>query len=809
MSREMLLNIQPDEERVAIIENGVLKNLEIETSATQTLKGNIYKGVIRKVEPALQACFVDYGTTKNGFLPRSEIHSQLYPEGVSGSPLIQEIFKEGQEVMVQVVRDAIGQKGVTFSTYITLAGRFMVLVPDTDRVAVSRKMDVKERRRFREIAEDLKVPPGYGVIIRTAAEGKPKDQIHADLDYLRRLYQAVQERYDSKKGVGIVYKEAGLGLRFVRDYLSTDVDSVHVDDEDAHDQLQVFMTHVMPDSLEKLRLYRGEKPLFFHFNIEDKVEESFLRTVPLPSGGAIVIDQAEALVAIDVNSGRTKGQNIEETAFQTNLEACRAIAQQMLIRDFGGLVVIDFIDMRDSAKRREIERELRRAMADDKAHYRLGRISQFGLLELTRQRLRSTALQTTFSSCTTCNGRGLVRSTPSASMKVLRHIHDAAAGKRANVIRANVSVEVANFLLNRRRKFLASLEETFRCHIDVLADPSQALTEVTLDYISLPSEELPVDKPIHRTEKVNMAYEQFQTAGFDAGVDAEASDAEPTTQQETGSWFSRLFSRSPSSTEAKVSVPDKGSRLDLLEGIDEVEDLGVSPQQEKLKASDKPVSSRSGGRSSNRGRKPRARRKPKPQVVVGGSMELVTAGTASTPTSEKKAASNSSKGSEATADGPPKRRRRRRRRSSSSAGNSEAAAATTAEGTTQDSSESKSKTSKPSPRKPRRTSKASKSSESVEAGAAKPDKAESTAGSEEKGDTQKADAPKKPRSRSSRSRRPRATADSNANGAAAKSEPPPVPAKSESKPKKSDDTASSPTKDSGGSKWAPVIDLRK
>ncbi len=793
MSREMLLNIQPDEERVAIIENGVLKNLEIETSATQTLKGNIYKGVIRKVEPSLQACFVDYGTTKNGFLPRSEIHSQHYPDGMSGSPLIQQIFKEGQEIMVQVVRDAIGQKGVTFSTYITLAGRFMVLVPDTDRVAVSRKIDMKERRRFREIAEDLKVPPGYGVIIRTAADGKPKDQIHADLDYLTRLYQAIQERYDSKRGVGLIYREAGLGLRFVRDYLSADIDTIYVDDEDVHEQLRVFMTHVMPDSLEKLSLYRGEKPLFFQFNIEQKVEQSFLRTVPLPSGGAIVIDQAEALVAIDVNSGRTKGQNIEETAFQTNLDACRAIAQQMLIRDFGGLVVIDFIDMRDSARRREIERELRRSMADDKAHYRLGRISQFGLLELTRQRLRSTALHTTFSSCTTCNGRGLVRSTPSAAMKILRHIHDAAAGKRANVIRANVSVDVANFLLNRRRKFMASLEETFRCHIDVLADPTQALTEVTLEYISLPSEDLPVDKPIHHIEKVNMAYEKLPSAPG-SGLKGVASDSDDSpSEQDSGSWFSRLFGRPGSSTEEKSVPSTQASRLDLLEDVGEIDDLGVRPQHEDLKTSGQPSSARSSGRSSGRGqRKPRPRRKTKPQVVVGGSMELVTAGTAPALSSDNSASAASTSGSERAtepaADGPPKRRRRRRRRSSSSASSAEQTASRESAG--EETSEKSSEPQKPATRRPRRPS--------AQADAAGSDKTVKTA--DETAGTPQADAPtKSQRPRRSRSRAPRAKANGDASGA----EPPPVPAKAKPSNKPS------PVKKESGSKWAPVIDLRK
>ena len=670
MSKLMLLNIQPDEERVAVVDEQVLTNLEIETSDAQTVKGNIYKGIIRKVEPSLQACFVDFGTSKNGFLPRNEIHPSLYDSaGKSGPPPVQEVFQEGQEVMVQVVRDAIGSKGVTFSTYITLAGRYMVMVSDTDRLAISRKLRASERLRIKKMADSFVLPEGYGIIIRTAAEDKTQKDITGDLDYLSRIIQAIHSRYDSRKSVGLIYREADLCLRFVRDHLTSDIDSVFVDNEEAYERAHNFMTHVMPASIDKLQLYRGANPIFTEYGIDEQVELTFNRQVPLPSGGHVCIDPTEALVSIDVNSGRTRTSDLEDTAFQTNLEACRAIAQQMVIRDVGGLVVIDFIDMRDSARRREIEKALRRAMGTDKANHRIGRISQFGLLELTRQRMRSTALQQSFHTCPTCEGGGLIRSTASSAMRILRQIQEAAAQKRANVLNVRIPVEEANFLQNRRRRFLASIEDHYRCHLNIQADPTIKLEDIVVESASMPREDLPVDRVI-------------QVDPVDHTDDLTAYTSPTDEESVKVSWFKRIFG---GGSKPANDTPNTGpARLTLLDEADDssAEVLNTPVETKKIERQESSDSEESRSRDGNRRNRNRNRNRGRGRgrnrgPLVGGSAELLVSDgpkpKARTQTKDENPAdtgdettnvASDAAGETEQGDAPKKRRRRRRRRPS-------------------------------------------------------------------------------------------------------------------------------------------------
>ena len=670
MSKIMLLNIQPDEERVAIVEGNQLVSLGIETSATRTLKGNIYKGIVRKVEPSLQACFVDYGATKNGFLPRSEIQ---FPEGVdlkNGLPSINELVKEGQELMVQVVRDAIGNKGVTFSTFVTLAGRFLVLVPENERTAISRKISTAERTRIRNIAKTLEVPQGYGVIIRTAAEEKTQKEIISDLEYLKQLYHGTHSSYQRQKGLGLIYREADLGLRFIRDYLSNDIEEVFIDDQETHARVRDFMMHVMPSSVSKVRLDAGGIPLFSRFGIEEQVENTFARKVPLPSGGSIVIDQTEALVAIDVNSGRIKSKDIEDTAFRTNIEACKAIAAQLQLRDMGGLVVCDFIDMRDAGRRREVEKALKHEMDKDKARHRLGRISRFGMLELTRQRLRSTSLRQTFAPCEHCEGSGVIRSTPSAAMKVLRTIQEAAVSKKANVLRVHVPVNVANFLLNRRRRYVASLEEQTRCHIDVLGDPAIGIGDVTVEYVSIPREDLPEDKPFTMVEAINLHPSDPDFIGDETPEQdlGDMPDFDPGATQKIGSFFRKIFGTKAIKLDDETSLTEAPLRGQFLLNDDEdIEALGVETSKsaplekaESTHSGEGESAHRSGGGRGNRRGRQRNRRRPNNRgPVQAGSVEMAKQ---AVKTAESMVSEGNKERSQEDGENQEPRRRRRRRR---------------------------------------------------------------------------------------------------------------------------------------------------
>ncbi|HXQ24227.1 MAG TPA: ribonuclease E/G [Candidatus Acidoferrales bacterium] len=485
MPKTMLINVtHAEESRVGIVEDGVLASFEIEAFSREHLKGNIYKGVVHRIHPALEAAFVDIGAERDAFLPLDEICFRHLPtpwrNGGSDAegrrkPRIRDLLKPGEEILVQIVKEQFANKPPTLSTFYSLPGRYLVLLPGSDEAGISRKIEGNERARIRELIERLNPPEGFGIIVRTAAgfdEGSR--ELHRDLSYLLRLWETIQQAAASKRAPALIYREHDLVLRTIRDYFTPDVDEIYIDNEEVFQRARDFLRDVMPGKEEVLHLYRDDQPIFSHFNVETQIESIYKRRVPLKSGGGIVIDGTEALTAIDVNSGRSiRGGSQEETAFRTNVEAATEIARQLRLRDVGGLIVIDFIDMRSPQHCAEVEKTLREAMRQDKARHDLGRISHFGLLEISRQRLRPAIAATTYTACPMCEGHGLVRTTESAALVALRKIHNRIAQGDVATLRVSVPPEVGLYLLNQKRDDLAQLERRYATRIQVA--PNAAL----------------------------------------------------------------------------------------------------------------------------------------------------------------------------------------------------------------------------------------------------------------------------------------------------------------------------------------------
>jgi len=477
MAKVMLINVtHAEESRVAIVADGTLVSFEIESFNREHLKGNIYKGVVQRVHPALEAAFVDIGAERDAFLPLDEICFRNLPHpvrlGSNGErrrPRIQDILKPGDELLVQIVKEQFGSKPPTLTTFYSLPGRFLVLLPGSDEAGISRRIEGADRVRVRELIEKLEPPEGFGIIVRTVVGFDPGlADLQRDLTYLLRLWERIQQVAQTKRAPALVYREHDLVLRNIRDYFTPDIDEIYVDNEEVFERARQFLRDVMPEKEHALRLYQGDKPIFSHFNIETQIESVYKRRVPLKSGGYIVIDGTEALTAIDVNSGRaTRGANQEETAFRTNLEAAVEIARQLRLRDVGGLIVIDFIDMRNPQHISEVEKAMRTAMFEDKARHEVGRISHFGLLEISRQRLRPAATATTYVTCRMCDGYGLVRTTESAALVALRKVHNRVAQGDAGSLKVSLPTDVAMYLLNQKREDLAQLERRYGTKIIV------------------------------------------------------------------------------------------------------------------------------------------------------------------------------------------------------------------------------------------------------------------------------------------------------------------------------------------------------
>ncbi|HMM56884.1 MAG TPA: Rne/Rng family ribonuclease [Rudaea sp.] len=472
--KRMLINAtQREELRVAIVDGQSLYDLDLEIPSKEQKKSNIYKGRITRVEPSLEACFVEYGADRHGFLPLKEISREYFASGVDHNKAgIRELLKEGQELLVQVEKEERGNKGAALTTFISLAGRYMVLMPNNPRAGgVSRRIEGDERANLKEILDQLKLPDEMGLIIRTAGLGREADELQWDLDYLLQLWAAIDEAGKSRPAPFLIYQESRLIIRALRDYLRNDIGEILIDSEELFKDASDFVQQVMPQNLRKLKLYNDTVPLFSRFQIETQIENAFDRTVRLPSGGSIVIDQTEALTAIDINSAKaTKGGDIEETAFNTNCEAAVEVARQLRIRDAGGLIVIDFIDMDSPRHQREVEDKLRDALRHDRARVQIGKISRFGLLEMSRQRLRPSLGEATQSVCPRCEGHGRVRSVESLSLSVLRLVEEQAMKEKTGQVLVQVPAMVANFLLNEKRKSIVEIETRHEVPVIVVAD---------------------------------------------------------------------------------------------------------------------------------------------------------------------------------------------------------------------------------------------------------------------------------------------------------------------------------------------------
>ncbi|MBV2235759.1 MAG: Rne/Rng family ribonuclease [Sterolibacterium sp.] len=467
--KRMLFNAtQAEELRVAIVDGQKLIDLDIESATKEQRKSNIYKAVITRIEPSLEAAFVDYGADRHGFLPFKEVSRNYFkPDLEPGKARIQDALTVGQELIVQVDKDERGNKGAALTTFISLAGRYLVLMPNNPRGGgVSRRVEGDERQELREIMDSLEVPKGASLIARTAGIGRSSEELQWDLNYLLQLWNAIEGAANSQSGAFLIYQESSLVIRAIRDYFHAEIGEILIDTQDVFEQAQQFMSHVMPGNVARVKRYQDDVPLFSRFQIEHQIESAYSRQVNLPSGGAIVIDHTEALVSVDVNSGRaTKGTDIEETAFKTNCEAADEIARQLRLRDLGGLIVIDFIDMENTRNQREVENRLRDALRYDRARVQTGKISRFGLLELSRQRLRPTLAETSYIPCPRCNGTGHTRSTESSALHILRILEEEAMKENTGALHCQMPVDVATFLLNEKRTDIAKIEIRHRVNL--------------------------------------------------------------------------------------------------------------------------------------------------------------------------------------------------------------------------------------------------------------------------------------------------------------------------------------------------------
>ena len=475
MKRILINATQPEELRVAMVDGQRLYDLDIELPSRERKKANIYKARITRVEPSLEAVFVNFGAERHGFLPFKEIARSAVGAPEDTDRPIREFLKEGQQLLVQVEKEERGNKGAALTTYISLAGRYLVLMPNNPRAGgVSRRIEGDDRAELREALADLKIPEGMGVIARTAGVGRTTEELQWDLDYMTSLWAAILEASSEAQAPALIHQESNVIIRALRDHMRNDVGEVVIDDETVYRQALEFVERVMPASLRKIRHYADPVPLFNRFQIEGQIESAFDRNVALPSGGALVIDHTEALISIDVNSARsTKGGDIEETAFHTNLEAAEEVARQLRIRDLGGLIVIDFIDMSSNKHQREVETRLRKALELDRARVQVGRISRFGLLEMSRQRLRSSLGESSHITCPRCQGHGQIRGVESLALSILRLVEEEAMKDRTSLVLAQVPVDVGTFLLNEKRDSLADIED--RHDVDISILPSTQL----------------------------------------------------------------------------------------------------------------------------------------------------------------------------------------------------------------------------------------------------------------------------------------------------------------------------------------------
>lgn len=474
----------PEECRIALLENGVLQAFDVETLAHTQTRGNLYKGRLVNVAPSLRAAFIDIGLSRNAYLPLDDIHPE-YHHYSEDKKKISKLLKPGQEFLVQIVKEETRLKGAAVTTYLSIPGRYLVLMPGTTQMGISRKIeDEKERHRLKQILKSCKLPEGVGLIARTATSGIPKKEIQKDLRYLVRLWQNLRKKIKSSKPPVLIYRDRDLAIRFLRDNLTSQVKEIHVDRKEICNEIKAFLRIIAPRQVASVQLYQGDVPIFSHFDLERQISQIYQPKVDLPSGGYIIIEPTEALVAIDVNSGKNvREKDLENTAFTTNREAAEEIARQLRLRDLGGIIIIDFIDMRNRTNRQKLEKFMRQCLKKDKARTEIARISKFGVLELVRQKIRSPVQMGSYSLCSCCMGRGIIRSVETLALAYLRKIKEflvEASGEDQNYLVLDTPAEVAAYLLNHKRSDLCSLESYFKVRIDIQVKPDLGMEEYSL-----------------------------------------------------------------------------------------------------------------------------------------------------------------------------------------------------------------------------------------------------------------------------------------------------------------------------------------
>lgn len=475
---KMLINAsQPEELRVALIKSNVLYDLDIEKPSNVKKKANIYKGIIRRIEPSLEAAFVEYGAKRQGFLPLREISPKYYqnvPANSEKRPGIKELLKENQEVIIQIDKEERGTKGAALTTFISLAGCYLVLMPNNPRSGgISRRIEGEERDELRDILRKLTLPEGMGVIVRTSGVGKSQADLQWDLEVLLNQWEAIKKAYDQQAAPFLIHQEGDVVTRSIRDNLRKSVEEIIIDNQEIYVKARNYIEQVNPGFLNHIQLYNDTVPLFSRYNIESQIETAYQRQVPLPSGGSIVIDHSEALVAIDINSAKaTSGADIETTALTTNLEAANEIARQLRLRDLGGLIVIDFIDMMSAQNQREVENQLREALRLDRARVQVGRISRFGLLEMSRQRIRLSLGEMSYETCPRCDGQGTIRRTQSLIFSILRLVEEQALAEDTQQIQIQLPASIATFILNEKREMIVGIEKRNNVSILIIPNPN-------------------------------------------------------------------------------------------------------------------------------------------------------------------------------------------------------------------------------------------------------------------------------------------------------------------------------------------------
>ncbi|OGS90878.1 MAG: ribonuclease G [Gallionellales bacterium GWA2_60_18] len=558
--KRMLFNAtQPEELRVAIVDGQKLIDLDIETAGKEQRKSNIYKAVITRLEPSLEACFVEYGGTRHGFLPFKEVSPQYYQPGCGSRPSIKEALREGQELLVQVEKDERGNKGAALTTYISLAGRYIVLMPNNPNGGgVSRRIEGEERDELREVLSQVEVPRGMSIIARTAGIGRNKEELQWDLDYLKQLWDAIEGAARDEKAPSLIYLESSLVVRAIRDYFNPEIGEILIDTEDVYQQALAFMSTVMPDNVDRIKRYVDDVPLFSRFQIEHQIESAHSREIRLPSGGAIVIDHTEALTAIDINSARaTKGGDIETTALNTNLEAAEEIARQLRLRDLGGLIVIDFIDMENARNQRAVEDRLRDSLHYDRARVQTSKISRFGLLELSRQRLQPSLGESNYMTCPRCNGVGHIRGTESSALHILRIIQEEAMKESSAAIHVQVPVDVATFLLNEKRADIHRIESRLRVSVILIPNPyletpnyninrlrqddlTEEMLQASYKLVEKPSEEIASGAATQEQQKAARAQAVVQGITPVQPAPMKAEEEKPSLIGKLFGWFKKL-----------------------------------------------------------------------------------------------------------------------------------------------------------------------------------------------------------------------------------------------------------------------------